>query len=497
MKKLQPTTLRWIVAVVVLSILIFPLPVEAGGMVGTGTPRSCTEATLDSALSTGGRVTFNCGAALHTISLSSPKIIARDTTIDGQQLITLSGRNLTRLFSVAAGVTLKIQHLTLANGIANRGGAIYNAGSVEIWDITLTNNQASGGSGGGIYNDGNLSIIDSILSNNEAGTGLGGAIYNAGTLTLQRSTLSNNYAGLAGGAIMNTGNVSTVQATFINNSGFHGGGLENVGTARITYSTLSSNTTTGGMGGGIHNTGQLTISNSKFSANSTSPVENGGGLSNLGNALITTSFFIDNLAPHGLGGGIYNGGQLTILADTLAANQASSGRGGGLYSGTAGTLSISNATFSGNYSGYEGGGLYVGGSAIILNSTIFNNLPNSVVHNGSAVVSVKNTIIAGAPTGNCVGAITSLGNNLEDQATCGFTAPNDLQNTNPELGPLADNGGPTPTHALIPGSPAINGGSNDGCPAGDQQGVRRPLLGTCDIGAYEYGFMIRLPLMTK
>jgi hypothetical protein len=497
MKKGQQTTLRWIVVTVVLSILIFPLPVEAGGMVGTGTPGSCSETALDSALSAGGSLTFNCGTAPHLISLATTKTITRDTTIDGHQLITLSGRNLTRLFSVPAGVTLKIQNLTLANGIASNGGAIYNAGSVEIRSSIVTNNQASGGSGGGIYNDGDLSIIDSILSNNEAGMGLGGAIYNTGILTLQSDMLSNNYAGLAGGGIMNAGNVSTAQTTFINNSGFHGGGLENVGTARVTHSTLSSNTTTGGMGGAIHNTGLLIVSNSKFSANSASPRENGGGLSNLGNAQITSSFFIDNLAPSGLGGGIYNGGQLIIQADTLAANQASSGRGGGLYSGIAGSLSIINTTISGNYAGYEGGGLDLNGPVTILNSTFFNNLPNSVVHNGPDVVSVKNTIIAGAPTDNCEGAITSLGNNLEDQATCGFTDPNDLQNTNPGLGPLADNGGPTPTHALLPGSPAINGGSNDNCPAGDQQGIQRSLLGNCDIGAYEYGFMTNIPIVTK
>jgi hypothetical protein len=497
MKRFSLTALRWILAIVVLSTLFLPVPVEAGGIVGSGTPQSCTEAALDSVLSNGGSITFNCGDTPHTIPLTSPKTITHDTAINGQQLITLSGRNLIRLFSVAAGATLRIQRLTLANGIAANGGAVYNAGNVEITNGTLFNNQAGSGSGGSIYNLGNLSITNSRLTNNVAGIGLGGAIYNAGVLLLQGSTFSNNYAGLAGGAIWNVGTVSITQVTFNNNSGFHGGGLENTGTARITGSTFSSNTTTGGMGGAIHNTGLLTVLNSTVSANSTSAGENGGGLSNLGNAQISTSLFIDNLAPEGMGGGIYNGGQLTIQADTLAANQANSGRGGGLYSGITGSLSIINATLSGNYAGYDGGGLDVDGPATILNSTFFKNLPNSLVHNGSAMVSVKNTIIAGSPTGNCVGTITSLGNNLEDQGTCGLTAFGDHQNTNPMLGPLANNGGPTPTHVLLPDSPAVNAGSNDGCPAGDQQGIRRPIFGICDIGAYEYGFLINMPLVVK
>jgi hypothetical protein len=92
----------------------------------------------------------------------------------------------------------------------------------------------------------------------------------------------------------------------------------------------------------------------------------------------------------------------------------------------------------------------------------------------------------GTTTPNCNGALDSLGYNLTDDDSCGFTAPGDLVVADAMLGPLADNGGPTDTHALLPGSPAIDAGS-PGCPppAADQRGVARPQGGTCEIGAFE------------
>jgi len=96
---------------------------------------------------------------------------------------------------------------------------------------------------------------------------------------------------------------------------------------------------------------------------------------------------------------------------------------------------------------------------------------------------------------DCSGTITSLGHNLESADPCAFAATGDLSNTNPLLGPLADNGGKTLTLALLPGSPAINAGTNVGCPATDQRGVPRPQFGTCDIGAYEFVLWVYLPVV--
>jgi hypothetical protein len=103
---------------------------------------------------------------------------------------------------------------------------------------------------------------------------------------------------------------------------------------------------------------------------------------------------------------------------------------------------------------------------------------------------VRNTIISGNTLDNCDteqfdGIISSQGNNISSDASCPFTKPTDKQNTNPRLGPLANNGGPTDTRALLAGSPAVDAAANTGCPATDQRGVVRPQRTACDIGAYE------------
>ena len=97
---------------------------------------------------------------------------------------------------------------------------------------------------------------------------------------------------------------------------------------------------------------------------------------------------------------------------------------------------------------------------------------------------VTNSIIVGVGQ-SCSDPLTSQGHNLDSGDSCGFTAPADLRNTDPRLDTLKDNGGFTPTLALLPGSPAIDAGDNAACPATDQRGVTRPQGAACDIGAYE------------
>jgi hypothetical protein len=334
-------------------------PLYAGGVVGHGTPASCTESALDSALTGGGSVTFNCGNAPDVLKLTSEKVISASTSIDGAGLITLSGGRSTRLFNVQSGGTLTLTNLTLSDGNAgnSNGGAVLIAigGAVALADVTLSNNAAVNGAG--IYN-----------------LGGGAALLNV--------TLSGNTASASGGGMfIGSGPVSTN------------------GTTTLTNVTLSGNSAT-----------------------------NGGGLFDLCESV-------------------------TLLNVTLGGNSASSA-GGGLY----------NASVC---------PLYPHGSS------------------GAFSLSLKNTVVADSPAGgNCYAQsipIVSQGFNLSNDTSCSsyLNQPTDFNDVNAMLNPLANNGGPTPTHLPQPGSPLIDHGTNVGCPHSDQRGVTRRQGAACDIGAVE------------
>ena len=192
------------------------------------------------------------------------------------------------------------------------------------------------------------------------------------------------------------------------------------------------------------------------------------------------------------GGGLFNSGTVTISNSTFANNSASgSSSGGGLANG--GTVTISNSTFANNSAGGGGGGLINEGTVTISNSTFANNSAGGGggLINGDTL-NIRGSIVANNSGGNCatvVHAITDQGSNLSSDSSCGFTGTGSVQNTDPKLGPLASNGGPTQTLALLAGSPAIDAGPAAGsCPTTDQRGVSRPdnSESSCDIGAYEF-----------
>jgi len=158
-----------------------------------------------------------------------------------------------------------------------------------------------------------------------------------------------------------------------------------------------------------------------------------------------------------------------------------------------GTLTINNSTISGNQ-GLYGGGIDNYGTLKINNSTISGN--RAKVGGGiSGPATLQNSIVANNSGGNCSGPITSKGYNLSSDGSCSLNGPGDMQNTDPLLGPLQNNGGPTQTQALLPGSRAIDAGNPSDCTDGqghllktDQRGMPRPNkedTGGCDMGAYE------------
>ena len=190
------------------------------------------------------------------------------------------------------------------------------------------------------------------------------------------------------------------------------------------------------------------------------------------------------------GGGISNNGStasLTLNNSTVSGNVASSGGGGISNNGSGGTITLTNVTVTGNTAGSGGGGIFAfAGTLALTNVTVSDNTGTAGsggISNVGAAVTLVNTIGANNLGGDCSGAITSLGHNLDGDGSCGLSGPGDLSGVDPILGPLADNGGPTFTHALLPASMAIHAGDDTAAPATDQRGF--PRFGPSDIGAFE------------
>ena len=203
----------------------------------------------------------------------------------------------------------------------------------------------------------------------------------------------------------------------------------------------------------------------------------------------------DNTARN-LAGGIFNAGDLSLSASTVSGNTARS-RGGGLLNagaidvpGIFGRATLTNSTISGNTGGERGGGIRNVGTLSTTNVTIADNSAENggnLERSGFDSISLLNTLIGDAQTGGDCGTgppPLSLGHNLDSDGTCGLTGPGDVSGGYAGLQPLADNGGPTQTHALVQGvcsgdaciapSDAIDHGDNEGCPALDQRGAPRP-----------------------
>ncbi|MBE2198859.1 MAG: hypothetical protein IAE79_09630 [Anaerolinea sp.] len=261
-------------------------------------------------------------------------------------------------------------------------------------------------------------------------------------------------------------------------------------------------------------------------------IRNGGayGISSGGTTLIEESIIRDNQPPAGnhgsgvrvwgpttirhtsiyantglYGGGIYVSSPLTVTHSVIYGNVVGQ-NGGGVHLGGGAVVLLENSTISGNQSAAAGGGIYLGapGAQLTLrNVTLTANVAsgsNTVggisSANGTTITLYQSIIANNSGDHECSqfnGAWQSLGYNIGSDSTCHLTATGDQPNTNPLLISLADNGGDTLTHALAAGSPAIDTGNNADCPATDQRERIRPYDGdgdstpTCDIGAFESG----------
>jgi hypothetical protein len=246
--------------------------------------------------------------------------------------------------------------------------------------------------------------------------------------------------------------------------------------------TIQGGYVPGGLGGGIYvsPTAYFTLAGSTVKENQATY---GGGIRAAGITRLVEVALKDNVAFTD-GGGLQNAGSAILQKCSISGNYASTW-GGGIRN--RGTADLENVTISGNEAA-AGGGIFNSGTANLRNVTIADNAGQGIYNNASVqYVQLLNTIVAsGMSSRACGGRVTSTGHNLDSDGSCGLNRLGDLPDTDPILGPLANNGASTETHALLGDSPAIDAGDNNACPATDQRGVPRPQGTACDIGAFEF-----------
>jgi hypothetical protein len=401
-------------------------------------PGSLRQAILDAAA--GDTITFAPGVTTVTLTTAG-LVINKSVTIRGVgvggvtvQRSTAGGTPNFRVFFVGGAPTVTLDGLTIRNGVALD---------------TLNDN------GGGIFVGGNLTLLNSLVSGNTARDG--GGIGAGGSLALTNTTVGGNTATNAGGGIFNAVDsvVTLTNSTVSGNSAPAAGGIYNfVGTVTLTNSTVSGNIAGSNDGGGIFNQGTATLTGVTISGNRARD-----------------------------GGGIYNYNDTAVMRLTNSTISGNTARDGGAIVNFVGAATLTGTTVTGNSASASGGGIRASGflglaTAITLRASI-------VAGNSAPGGADCATPFSGYP-------LTSQGGNVVGSGTgCPANGPGDLAHggalanlLNPVL---ASNGGPTQTHALPLGSPAIGRVAALRCSdiATDQRGVHRPQGGNCDSGAFE------------
>jgi hypothetical protein len=380
--------------------------------------------------------------------------------------------------------TLSITRSTIfGNAAPDLGGGVFGA-APTVTDSSIVDNTAN--YGGGIYHTGHLTVIGSTISDNRA-SAVGGGIghdpftSNGGPLTISHTVIRGNAAQRGGGGIFNR-----------------------FGSVSIADSTIADNETFEFDGGGVSSGGMLTMSRTTVSGNSAP--DRGGGMF-VKAATIASSEISNNSADYG--GGVGHDGALTITGSTISGNQGHTGAGIGHEIGYSANVSLTNCTLSGNVAESAGGGIFNQGSLTISHCTIADNAANEFGGGGigsSGGGTLTHSIVArNLGPGGARSDISGLGVFALTFSLIGDHTDAMLANNggnqigtaaspiNPLLVPLTSNGGPAKTHALLPGSPAINAGSPTavagiaGIPQFDERGqpFERVAGGRIDIGAYE------------
>jgi hypothetical protein len=484
-------------AVALAVLLLTALRLEAGGVVGDGTPQSCTEPAFVARLAGGGVVTFNCGGPA-VIPITSAKTLTATTTIDGTgQSIVFDGGGATRLFQTTFGfnpITLTFRNVGLRNGRApDFGGAIrlayqdpQNWTTLNIEYVAFVSNVAA-------------------AAGNDVG---GGAIYaQGGRVNITGGTFVSNRGG-NGGAIGNLQAVFTIQDSLFLANGTHAQSQQFAGNGGAIYvdgssnsllvirrSTFRQNTATN-LGGAIHvyqyaGASGLSIEDSTFDGNATQ--NNGGAIYHQNGTLsVTRSTFVGNQTV-GQGGAIWllQASVTHISNSTFTGNRAngyrpnpgSVGLGGALTIQGQSNVTLSHCTIVGNHADWVGGGIVGGmggGSTTVLRGSI---VAHNTAANGGNPWNIAH---------NCSSQLLDGGYNVQYPNRAHPGDGNDPNCTaaviiaQPNLAPLGGQGGPTATMAPNFGSPAIDAVAA-GCPAPgtDQRGRFRPQGAACDIGAVE------------
>ncbi|MCA9101723.1 MAG: hypothetical protein KDA63_11260 [Planctomycetales bacterium] len=443
------------------------------------------------------------------ITLTQGQLVVRGATSingPGAALLAISGGlSGSRVFAVTdnsnAIVPVGFSGLTITLGQAvtgQIGGGILNFEDLHLENCVVTGNIAQ--RGGGVFNVAGGIVtavgcrIDSNVSEGSSNDSGGSAIFNQGNVTLIASTVNLNSGYGDRGPITNEPNASlTIQDSLItgNVQNSLSGGISNSGTLNVIGTTISYNNSRGGFVGGVLNDGVASLVECTITGHAGASV---GGLINSGTVTLQSCTVSSNSGSV-LSGGLSNSGTMRLQNSTISGNQLNAGAGGlggaGVYNAYASqSLIIENCTITLNraLSSVGTGGLHDEGNhlAILHNSIFVGNFRGSGNERSDLSVIFP---LDGISSNNLVGvsfAFTQLG------ITDGSNG-NQLGVTDAKLGPLADNGGPTLTHALLAGSPAIDVGNPTalagmgGVPLFDQRGspFDRVENGRIDIGAFE------------